>query len=167
MRSIPVILAFCLSTTSLHAGDWKQVVADPDNFSADCGSWSVPPGSLVNARYKIVEANEVQLIIHAEATSVAAATNCSPSTLKWRLPEGKVTASEFLTPIILSQNGSYEVGFAQAPAAGLQDILLMRLAGTWSISEERTYVWGQISVPVKPSDHSNKTPQRKAVRFAN
>jgi hypothetical protein len=78
-----------------------------------------------------------------------------------------VTASEFLTPIILSQNGSYEVGFAQAPAAGLQDILLMRLAGTWATSEERTYVWGQISVPVKPADQSHKSPRRKAVRYGN
>jgi hypothetical protein len=31
----------------------------------------------------------------------------------------------------------------------MQDILLMRLAGKWSTSDEGTYVWGQINVPVR------------------
>ena len=149
MRNVAAVLASFLSATALHAADWKKVMAEPDNFSAVCGIWTVPPESLVNARYKIVDPNEVQMIIHAEATSIVGTETCLPSILKWRLPEGRVTASEFLAPIILSQNGSYEVGFAQAPAAGMQEILLMRLNGRWSASNKDTYVWGQLSVPVR------------------
>ena len=62
-----------------------------------------------------------------------------------------MTASEFLAPIILYQDGEYETGFVQAPASGMREILLARLNGQWRASSDRTYVWGQIHVPIAPA----------------
>jgi hypothetical protein len=131
------------------AAEWQKVIADPENFSADCGAWIVPAGSVVNTRYKIAAPDELVLLI--QATTVAPASGCEPTALKWRLPDGQVTASEFLTPIILWHDERFEVGLAQAPAPGMREILLQRLNGQWRASSDRTYVWAQIHVPIAPA----------------
>jgi hypothetical protein len=132
---------------------WTQVPHDPANFSGGGAmKWEVPKSAVV--RYEMLDTSTMVVNFALQATTVGGKPDL---VLQLKIPDGKRSAAVTMATMVYFDNWSgvdysqQSIGIVSTIPGG-EHLRLHKLNNSnWSLSDGKTYVWGQVLLEVGPA----------------